>query len=229
VTRAKRRRCCRRRTRLSLRLAEKKRAAGEAIADTEKAVRGLPAARRLHATSAEQVLEDRRSSACANIELLCARQEEVRRAATDAVVAGHTEELATLPEQADAGDGRRAGRAGRHCGSTARESDDELQPALSQVRDDALARIAEQASLLAACRWMLQLLVAARQEVEAAAQAVASAERRGDLRRGQRDERAKALGEQLAGLAKPGGSGGEVRPPSASKPNSPPGRCWPSA
>ncbi len=175
-------------------LAEKKRAAGEAIADTEKAVRGLPAAAEAR-NRAEQVLEAAEQR-LRELELLCARQEEVRRAAT--TLSSLVEDLAKLPEQADPEtDEERAERADI---AAARQRADEELHRLSQVRDDALARIAEQASLLPPALDPA-LLVAAKQEVEAAAQAVASAERAETAAR-QRDERAKALGEQLTGLAK---------------------------
>jgi exonuclease SbcC len=175
-------------------LAEKKRAAGEAIADTEKAVRGLPAAAEAR-NRAEQVLEAAEQR-LRELELLCARQEEVRRAAT--TLSSLVEDLAKLPEQAaPETDEERAERADI---AAARQRADEELRRLTQVRDDALARIAEQASLLPPALDPA-LLVAAKQEVEAAAQAVATAERAETGAR-QRDERAKALGEQLTGLAK---------------------------
>jgi len=175
-------------------LAEKKRAAGEAIADTEQAAHGLPAAAEAR-NRAEQVLEAAEQR-LRELELLCARQEEVKRAA--AALSSLVADLAKLPEQADPEtDEERAERADI---AAARQRADEELRRLSQVRDDALARIAEQASLLPPALDPA-LLVAAKQEVEAAAQAVASAERAETGAR-QRDERAKALGEQLTGLAK---------------------------
>jgi exonuclease SbcC len=183
-------------------LAEKKRAAGEAIADTEKAVRGLPAAAEAR-NRAEQVLEAAEQR-LRELELLCARQEEVRRAAT--TLSSLVEDLAKLPEQADPEtDEERAERADI---AAARQRADEELHRLSQVRDDALARIAEQASLLPPALDPA-LLVAAKQEVEAAAQAVAQRRARGDG--GATARRAREGAWRAAHwLGEEGGSGGEV-------------------
>jgi len=179
-------------------LAEKKRAAGEAIAETEKAVRELPAAAEAR-NRAEQVLEAAEQR-LRELELLCARQDEVSRAAR--ALSSLADDLAKLPEQAEPEtDEERAERA--DIAAARQRADDELRR-LTQVRDDALARIAEQAGLLPPALDP-GLLVAAKQEVEAAAQAVASAER-AEAEALQRDERAKALGEQLAGLARKEGA-----------------------
>ncbi len=77
-------------------LAGKKRVALQEIADTETAVRALPAEAQLR-NQAEQMLETAEQR-LRDIELLCARRDEVTRAAQ--TIDGHTAELATLPEQA---------------------------------------------------------------------------------------------------------------------------------
>nr|WP_240668652.1 DNA repair protein [Piscinibacter defluvii] len=174
-------------------LAEKKRVALQEIADTETAVRALPAEAQLR-NQAEQMLEtaDQRLR---DIELLCARRDEVTRAAQ--TIDGHTAELATLPEQAapETGD-ERAERADIAAART--RVQDELSR-VAVVRDEALTRTAEQVALLPPPLDAAGLNTA-RQEVEAATQAAAAAEAAESCAR-QRDERAKALGEQLADIA----------------------------
>ena len=174
-------------------LAEKKRVALQEIADTEAAVRALPAEAQLR-NQAEQMLETAEQR-LRDIDLLCARRDEVTRAAQ--TIDGHTAELATLPEQAapETGD-ERAERADIAAART--RVQDELSR-VAVVRDEALTRTAEQVALLPPPLDAAGLNTA-RQEVEAATQAAAAAEAAESCAR-QRDERAKALGEQLADIA----------------------------
>ena len=174
-------------------LAEKKRVALQEIADTETAVRALPAEAKLR-NQAEQMLETAEQR-LRGIELLCARRDEVTRAAQ--TIAGHTAELATLPEQAASEtEDERAERA--DIAATRTRVQNELSR-IAVARDEALTRTAEQVALLPPPLDAAGLNTA-RQEVEAATQAAAAAEAAESCAR-QRDERAKALGEQLADIA----------------------------
>ena len=174
-------------------LVEKKRVALQEIADTETAVRALPAEAQLR-NQAEQMLETAEQR-LRDIELLCARRDEVTRAAQ--TIDGHTAELATLPEQAvPETEDERAERADIVAART--RVQDELSR-IAVVRDEALTRTGEQAALLPPPLDAAGLNTA-RQEVEAATQAAAAAEAAESCCR-QRDERAKALGEQLAEIA----------------------------
>jgi exonuclease SbcC len=174
-------------------LAEKKRVALQEIADTETAVRALPAEAQLR-NQAEQMLETAEQR-LRDIELLCARRDEVTRAAQ--TIDGHTAELATLPEQAALEtEDERAERTDIAAART--RVQDELSR-IAVVRDEALTRTAEQAALLPPPLDAAGLNTA-RQEVEAATRAAAAAEAAESCAR-QRDERAKALGEQLADIA----------------------------
>ena len=171
-------------------LAEKKRVALQEIADTETAVRALPPEAQLR-NQAEQMLETAEQR-LRDIELLCARRDEVTRAAQ--TIDGHTAELATLPEQAaPETEDERAERADIAAART--RVQDELSR-IAVVRDEALTRTAEQAALLPPPLDAAGLN-AARQDVEAATRAATAAEAAESCAR-QRDERAKALGEQLA-------------------------------
>lgn len=174
-------------------LAEKKRVALQEIADTETAVRTLPAEAQLR-NQAEQMLETAEQR-LRDIELLCARRDEVTRAAQ--TIDGHTAELATLPEQAaQETEDERVERADIAAART--RVQDELSR-IAVVRDEALTRTAEQVALLPPPLDAAGLNTA-RQEVEAATRAAAAAEAAESCAR-QRDERAKALGEQLADIA----------------------------
>jgi exonuclease SbcC len=173
-------------------LAERKRAAMAQVAETQAAVLGVPAAAEAR-NRAEQLLEAAQAR-LREVELLRGRGDEVARAVR--ALAGLREELARLPEQADSEteDERVEGAA---IAATKRRLEDE-QVRLAQSRDRALARIAQQAAQLPPALDPAQLQ-AARQEVDAALQAVARAERAEASAR-QREERAKALREQLAGI-----------------------------
>ena len=151
---------------------------------------------------AEQRLRD--------IELLCARRDEATRAAQ--TIDGHTAELATLPEQAvPEPEDERAERADIAAART--RVQDELSR-IAVVRDEALTRTAEQVALLPPPLDAAGLNTA-RKEVEAAMQAATAAEA-AESRARQRDERAKALREQLDDIAAK--EGAAIR---AAKPNSP--------
>jgi exonuclease SbcC len=174
-------------------LAEKKRVALQEISDTETAVHALPAEAQLR-NQAEQMLETAEQR-LRDIELLCARRDEVTRAAQ--TIDGHTAELATLPEQAaPESEDERAERADIAAART--RVQDELSR-IAVVRDEALTRIAEQVALLPPPLDAAGLNTA-RQEVEGATRAAAAAEAAESCAR-QREERAKALGEQLAEIA----------------------------
>ena len=174
-------------------LAEKKRVAQQEIADTETAVHALPAAAQLR-NQAEHMLETAEQR-LRDIELLCARREEVTRAAQ--TIDGHTAELATLPEQAaPETENERAERTDIAAART--RVQDELSR-IAVVRDEALTRSAEQAALLPPPLDAAGLNTA-RQEVEGATRAATAAEAAESCAR-QREGRAKALGEQLAEIA----------------------------
>jgi len=174
-------------------LAEKKRVAQQEIADTETAVHALPAEAQLR-NQAEQMLETAEQR-LRDIELLCARREEVTRAAQ--TIDGHTAELATLPEQAaPETEDERAERTDIAAART--RVQDELSR-IAVVRDEALTRSAEQVALLPPPLDAAGLNTA-RQEVEGATRAATAAEAAESCAR-QREERAKALGEQLAEIA----------------------------
>ena len=174
-------------------LAEKKRVALQEIAGTETAVRALPAEAQLR-NQAEQMLETAEQR-LRDIELLCARRDEVSRAAQ--TIDGHTAELATLPEQAaPETEDERAERTDIAAART--RVQDELSR-IAVVRDEALTRTAEQVALLPPPLDAAGLNTA-RQEVEGATRAAAAAEAAESCAR-QREERAKALGEQLAEIA----------------------------
>ena len=174
-------------------LAEKKRVAQQEIADAETAVQALPAEAQLR-NQAEQMLETAEQR-LRHIELLCARREEVTRAAQ--TIDGHTAELATLPEQAaPETEDERAERTDIAAART--RVQDELSR-ITVVRDEALTRIAEQVALLPPPLDAAGLNTA-RQEVEGATRAATAAEAAESCAR-QREERAKALGEQLAEIA----------------------------
>jgi exonuclease SbcC len=174
-------------------LAEKKRVALREIADTETAVRALPAEAQLR-NQAEQMLETAEQR-LRDIELLCARRDEVTRAAQ--TIDGHTAELATLPEQAALETEDERAESTDIAAARTRVQDELSRIAV--VRDEALTRTAEQAALLPPPLDAAGLNTA-RQEVEAATRAAAAAEAAESCAR-QRDERAKALGEQLADIA----------------------------
>ena len=174
-------------------LAEKKRVALQEIADTETAVRALPAEAQLR-NQAEQMLETAEQR-LRDIELLCARRDEVTRAAQ--TIDGHTAELATLPEQAAPETEDERAERGDIAAARTRVQDELSRIAV--VRDEALTRTAEQAALLPPPLDAAGLNTA-RQEVEAATRAAAAAEAAESCAR-LRDERAKALGEQLADIA----------------------------
>lgn len=174
-------------------LAEKKRGALQEIADTETAVRALPAEAHLR-NQAEQMLETAEQR-MRDIELLCARRDEVTRAAQ--TIDGHTAELATLPEQA-APETEDERAESTDIAAARTRVQDELSR-IAVVRDEALTRTAEQVALLPPPLDATGLNTA-RQEVEAATRAAAAAEAAESCAR-QRDERAKALGEQLAEIA----------------------------
>jgi exonuclease SbcC len=174
-------------------LAEKKRVALQEIADTETAVRALPAEAQLR-NQAEQMLETAEQR-LRDIELLCARRDEVTRATQ--TIDGHTAELATLPEQAVPKTEDECAESTDIAAARARVQDELSRIAV--VRDEALARTAEQAALLPPPLDAAGLNTA-RQEVEAATRAAAAAEAAESCAR-QREERAKALGEQLAEIA----------------------------
>ena len=174
-------------------LAEKKRVALQEISDTETAVHALPAEAQLR-NQAEQMLETAEQR-LRDIELLRARRDEVTRAAQ--TIDGHTAELATLPEQAaPESEDERAERADIAAART--RVRDELSR-IAVVRDEALTRIAEQVALLPPPLDAAGLNTA-RQEVERATRAATAAEAAESCAR-QREERAKALGEQLAEIA----------------------------
>ncbi len=174
-------------------LVERKRVALQEIADTETAVRTLPAEAQLR-NQAEQMLETAEQR-LRDLELLCARQDEVTRAAQ--TIDGHTAELATLPEQA-APETEDERAEGADIAAARTRVQDELSR-IAVVRDEALTRTTEQAALLPPPLDAAGLNTA-RQEVEAATRAAAAAEAAESCAR-QRDERAKALGEQLAEIA----------------------------
>ncbi|MDP3614364.1 MAG: hypothetical protein Q8R98_21180, partial [Rubrivivax sp.] len=174
-------------------LAEKKRVALREFADTETAVRALPAEAQLR-NQAEQMLETAEQR-LRDIELLCARRDEVTRAAQ--TIDGHTAELATLPEQAALETEDERAESTDIAAARTRVQDELSRIAV--VRDEALTRTAEQAALLPPPLDAAGLNTA-RQEVEAATRAAAAAEAAESCAR-QRDERAKALGEQLADIA----------------------------
>ncbi len=174
-------------------LAEKKRVALQEIADTEAAVRALPAEAQLR-NQAEQMLETAEQR-LRDIDLLCARRDEVTRAAQ--TIDGHTTELATLPEQAAPETEDERAERGDIAAARTRVQDELSRIAV--VCDQTLTRTAEQAALLPAPLDAAKLTTA-RQEAEAATQAAAAAEA-AESRARQRDERAKALGEQLADIA----------------------------
>ncbi len=170
-------------------LAEKKRVALQEIAVAETAVRALPAESQSR-NLAEQLLEAAEKR-LHDIELLCARRDEVTRS-SQTIYALNTE-LATLPERAaPETEDDRAERADITAART--RVQDELSR-IARVRDEAMIRTAEQAALLPAPLDAAGLSTA-RQEVEAATQAVTAAEAIESTAR-QRAERARALGEQL--------------------------------
>jgi DNA repair protein SbcC/Rad50 len=176
-------------------LVERKRAVSAAIARDDLAVKGLPATAEAR-NQAEQLL-DAAEERLRRIELLCARGDEVARAAQ--ALAALTEEVAKTPETTEAEtDEERCELA--EITAARQRLDDELSR-MARVRDEALARIEDQRRLLPPPLDVVTL-VAARQEVDAASQAVATAER-AELDARERDERAKAVGQELtATLAK---------------------------
>ncbi|HPM69261.1 MAG TPA: DNA repair protein, partial [Piscinibacter sp.] len=123
-------------------LVERKRVALQEIADTETAVRTLPAEAQLR-NQAEQMLETAEQR-LRDLELLCARQDEVTRAAQ--TIDGHTAELATLPEQA-APETEDERAEGADIAAARTRVQDELSR-IAVVRDEALTRTTEQAALL---------------------------------------------------------------------------------
>ena len=170
-------------------LAEKKRVALQEIAVADTAVRALPAESQSR-NLAEQLLEAAEKR-LHDIELLCARRDEMTRS-SQTIYALNTE-LATLPERAaPETEDDRAERADIAAART--RVQDELSR-IARVRDEAMIRTAEQAALLPAPLDAAGLSTA-RQEVEAATQAVTAAEATESTAR-QRAERARALGEQL--------------------------------
>ncbi len=170
-------------------LVERKRAASAAVARGDLAVKGLPATAEAR-NQAEQLL-DAAEERLRRIERLCARGDEVARAAQ--ALAALTEEIAKMPETTEAETDEERGELAEITAARQR-LDDELSR-LARVRDEALARIEDQRRLLPP-PLDGATLVAAKQEVDAASQAVATAER-GELDARERDERAKALGQEL--------------------------------
>ena len=151
-------------------LAEKKRVALQEIAVADTAVRALPAESQSR-NLAEQLLEAAEKR-LHDIELLCARRDEVTRS-SQTIYALNTE-LATLPERAaPETEDDRAERADITAART--RVQDELSR-IARVRDEAMIRTAEQAALLPAPLDAAGLSTA-RQEVEAATHAVTAAKR----------------------------------------------------
>lgn len=173
-------------------LAERKRAAVAQVAETQAGVQALPAAAEAR-HRAEQLLRAAEAR-LREIELLSARAGEVARAVES--LSALREELAKLPEQPEAETpDERAELA--EIESAKRRIADERQR-LTQARDAALARIAEQAGKLPppldAGR-----LAKAKVEVDEQARAVEGAQRAEAAAR-QRAERAHALHERLAAI-----------------------------
>jgi len=170
-------------------LVERKRAVSAAIARDDLAVKCLPAAAEAR-NRAEQLL-DAAEERLRRIELLCARGDEVARAAQ--ALSALTEEVAKMPETTETETDEERGELAEI--TAARQRLDDEVSRLARVRDEARARIEEQRRLLPP-PLDGATLVAAKQEVDAASQAVATAER-AELGARERDERAKTLGQEL--------------------------------
>lgn len=181
-------------------LAAKKRAAVEAVAETEAAVRGLPAAAEVR-NKAEQLLEAA-DARLREMDLLCARANEVARAVQSLAVL--RDELGKLPEQPESETEEERGELADI--EAAKRRIAEEQQRLSTARDEAMARISEQLAKLPPPLDASQL-EKAKQDVEACARAARAAEQ-GEATARQREERAKALREQLVAVeAKLGAAG----------------------
>jgi exonuclease SbcC len=170
-------------------LVERKRAVSAAIAQDDLAVKGLPGAAEAR-NQAEQLLDAAEERLRRN-ELLCARRDEVARAAQ--ALAALAEEVAKTPETTEPETDEERGELAEIAAARQR-LDDELSR-LARVRHEALARIEDQRRLLPLPLDAAEL-IAAKQEVDAASQVVAAAER-AELSARERDERAKALSQDL--------------------------------